>query len=327
VKNFFNHELTKLLLYIILSFTLAAIISPHLYTAGKNLAASHAPLPKDPIFLESPTIWLAEKCDSAKFTRYFKRALMASALLLLYPLILSLRKKGLKNIPSTTPGLRINPRAQGWKDIAFGITISASLLFLLATLLINLEWVKTDEPLKLAKAFRKAIFPAIFASIIEEWLFRGVLYDILNRRLSAAKTIITLSFIFAALHFLTPPDKSSVTDPSHSLAGFQMLSLIGQKFLNPTSFLGVFLTLFAVGLILAYARRRTGYLWLSIGLHTGWIFAFKAFNVLTDSTNKANPILFNQSINEGLLPLITLIITAIAVHLYLKPKNKLKISF
>ncbi|SHI76467.1 CAAX protease self-immunity [Rubritalea squalenifaciens DSM 18772] len=320
VKRLLSHELTKLILFVVLSFTAAAIIAPHLYTAGKDLAAAHAPLPKDPPFSASPTVWLAEKCDSAEFSRYFNRALMASALLLLYPLIRSLRSSGTTEVKPPLKN-RINPRAQGWKDIAVGLCLSMGFLILLGFILQNLGWVTPEEKWNLGKAIRKAIAPAIIVSILEEWLFRGVIFDILMRKLSTAKTIISLSLIFAALHFLKPPEGVDVVDPRNALAGFEMLGLIGHKFLNPASFFGVFLTLFTVGLILAYTRHKTGYLWLSIGLHAGWIFSLKTFNKLTDPTGEAPEILFNENITDGLLPLATLVLTGSAVYLYLRQKK------
>lgn len=319
MKRLLRHELSKLILFVVLSFIAAAIIAPHIYVAGKSLAAQHAPYTEEPNFWKTPIVWLAEKCDSADFSRYFNRALMACALLLLYPLIRSLRD-GTTSVKA--PFLqRINPRQQGWKDILVGLGLSMSFLILLGFVLNGLGWIVPEEKWDLGKAIKKAIAPAIIVSILEEWLFRGVLFNILMRKLTATKTIISLSLIFAALHFLTPPKGTDVSDPASAMAGFEMLGLIGLKFLNPASFFGVFLTLFAVGAILAYARHKTGSLWLAIGLHAGWVFSLKAFNKLTDSTGKAPEILFNENITDGLFPLITLLLTGVAVHFYLRQKQ------
>ncbi|MFC4991674.1 CPBP family intramembrane glutamic endopeptidase [Rubritalea tangerina] len=311
-----QHELVKLFLFILLSFLGAALLAPHLYIWGKNLAAEAAA--ND---LSAPMEWLANKCDRAQFSRYFNRALMACALLLLYPLIKSLRAKGQQQVKPPFSS-RIRPGAQGWKDLGTGILFSAGFLTLLVVLLYQLSWVQTAEDFQLAKAIQKALIPAIIVSLLEEWLFRGVLYDVLMRKLNTTQTIIGLSLFFAAVHFLSPPKGQNVADPTHALAGFEMLRLIGLKFLTPQSFFGVFLTLFTVGATLAYTRARTGKLWLAIGLHAGWIFALKFTNKLTNPSGEPPKILYNNSIMDGILPLCTLILTGLALFLYLRPRSQ-----
>lgn len=320
MNRILQHELVKLFLFVVLSFTGAAILAPHLYGWGKDLAAECAPFAKDPVFWDSPKIWLAEKCDSAEFSRYFNRSLMATALILLFPLIKSLRQKGTTEVKP--PFLqRVNPQAQGFKDLAMGLLLSIGFLTALVVLLHQLGWLTMEESPDIGKAIQKAIIPAIIVSLLEEWLFRGVLYNVLLRQLSSAKTIIGLSLFFAAVHFLKPPEGAAVADPRQALAGFEMLGLIGHKFLTASSFFGVFLTLFVVGLTLAYTRHKTGKLWMAIGLHAGWVFSLKFVNKMTDPTGDANPLFFNDNITDGLLPLITLAITGVCVAIYLKPKS------
>lgn len=317
VTNLLKHELTKLFLFILASFIGAAALSPVLFAAGKDLVAQAAS--ED---LSAPLEWLAEKCDRAEFSRYFNRALMAVALLLLYPLIRSLKQPNGK--PQSRPlRERIKPQKEGYQDLFVGLILSAGFLTLLALLLGQLGWIVLDEPLKIAKSFKKAIIPAIIVSLLEEWLFRGVLFGVLLRRLRPLQAMIGLSLFFAAVHFLKPPEGVDIENGRAATAGFEMLGLIGLKFLTPASFFGVFLTLFAVGMILVNARQRTQQLWLSIGLHAGWIFSLKLMNGLCDDTGKAPEILYNDSITDGLLPLATLLLTGFFVHLYLKKNHPL----
>jgi membrane protease YdiL (CAAX protease family) len=320
VARLFQHELFKLFLFIICSFIGAALVAPYLYGWGRDLAASQGPFVDDPVFWDSPKIWLAEKCDSAKFSRYFNRGLMACAVLFLYPLIKSLRGNGTQQVK---PPLRkrIQPGAQGWRDMAIGVLFSAGFLTLLVGLLYLLGWVKTSGDFDFTKAFQKAIIPAVIVALLEEWLFRGVLYGVLMRKLNAVQTIIGLSIIFAAVHFLSPPKGIAVADPRSMMAGFEMLGLIGQKFLAASSFFGVFLTLFVVGATLAYTRYKTGKLWLAIGLHAGWVFSLKFTNKLTDSVESSQSLLYNDSLMDGILPLITLLITWLCLSLYLRPRK------
>ncbi len=313
VARLFQHELFKLFLFILVSFLGAALVAPHLYAWGKDLAAEAAVSE-----LSAPMEWLANKCDRAKFSRYFNRGLMASALLLLYPLIRSLKKTDGSQPPAIK---RLQPASQKWRDLAVGVLFSAGFLTLLVGILYFLGWVETSDDFIFAKAFQKAIIPAIIVALLEEWLFRGVLYDVLMRKLNAVQTIIGLSLFFAAVHFLSPPKGIAVADPRDVMAGFEMLGLIGQKFLAASSFFGVFLTLFVVGATLAYTRYKTGKLWLAIGLHAGWVFSLKFTNKLTDSVGEPHPLLYNNSLMDGILPLFTLLITGLCLSFYLRSRK------
>ncbi|RYD24538.1 MAG: hypothetical protein EOP87_25920, partial [Verrucomicrobiaceae bacterium] len=60
------------------SLVLAAAIAPWIYQAGKSLAAATHAGEMNP-FLE----WLGAACQRARFSRYFSRSLVFSAILLL----------------------------------------------------------------------------------------------------------------------------------------------------------------------------------------------------------------------------------------------------
>ena len=315
MARLFQHELVKLFLFILCSFLGAALVAPHLYAWGKDLAAEAAVSE-----LSAPMEWLANKCDRAKFSRYFNRGLMGCALLFLYPLIRSLKSKDKIEIKPPLKQ-RLDPGSQGWKDLLVGILFSAGFLTFLVGLLYLLGWVKTSDNFVFAKAFQKAIIPAVIVALLEEWLFRGVLYGVLMRKLNAVQTIIGLSLFFAAVHFLSPPKGIAVADPRNVMAGFEMLGLIGQKFLAASSFFGVFLTLFVVGTTLAYTRYKTGKLWLAIGLHAGWVFSLKFTNKLTDPVGESQRLLYNDSLMDGVLPLVTLLITGLSLTFYLRSRK------
>ena len=116
-------------------------------------------------------------------------------------------------------------------------------------------------------------------------------------------------------------------------SGFQMTAAIFRKTAEPTRFTSEFLTLFAIGVILARARCATRSLWLPIGLHAGWIFA----NALCSGMTKTSSALdaggyklalgtarlpwIGPELKIGLLPLVTLIITAAALEWRLKRRT------
>ena len=169
--------------------------------------------------------------------------------------------------------------------------------------------------------------------MIEELIFRGALLGIFLRTFRPFWAVVLLSLLFAGLHFLQPADDIAVfvrptgplpaglvfIDPESASAGFELLKLIGLRFTNPLPVLYKFAALTVVGLILGYARVATSSLWLPIGLHAGWIFAFKLFNRIADrkpDLDSHYDIFIGRDLKEGLIPLATLLLTAILVHVF-----------
>ena len=86
MNKWLANDVTKIILYFIFSFILAAIITPWLYNAGQ-FAADLAKRGESNAFIE----YIGPHAERAEFSRYFKRSLVLAALLLLAPLILTLR--------------------------------------------------------------------------------------------------------------------------------------------------------------------------------------------------------------------------------------------
>jgi membrane protease YdiL (CAAX protease family) len=98
-----------------------------------------------------------------------------------------------------------------------------------------------------------------------------------------------------------------------------LLGAILLNFTDPRFFAAEFVVLFVIGLILAWSRVRTGGLWFAIGLHAGWIAAFKSFNLLhqLNPESPLHPWGVGESLRAGLLPLATLAITAVLCRCFL----------
>lgn len=316
MSAFFKNELTRLFLFIILCLLIGAVAAPHLYHWGKGWAAENANADL-PGWLES----IRGSVERADFDRFFKRCYMIAAVVLLYPFIRSLRDENAPEQIKAPLKTRLNPGPGGWKDLLVGWVYAVGYMGFLLLILLNIGWVQAKPGASFSSAFMSALTPMIMASLVEEWLFRGVLFALLLRSLSPWKVIIGLSVFFAAVHFLKP--YSEITEPIHNGSGFELLGQIGVKFLHIDQFLGVFLTLFAVGVVLAYARHKTGALWLPIGLHAGWVFTMKMYNDLTVRTEKVVDVMYGQDIREGVLPLVFVILTGFAIAFYLRPKQAL----
>lgn len=314
--RFLKSEAGAVVLWLTGTILLAAGLFPLVYKAGKNFALDAAKNDLAPI-LES----IGRSAERADADTYFSRSLYLAVLLLLPVLILRLRKIR-RSAGPLAPVAR--PATQPWKTRIFhllsAIVLAAGLLWLLGGALQAAGAFATDpEPPPLSLIIRKSLVPAIFGAVIEEWLFRGLLLGVWLRIAKPATALLSVSFIFAFVHFLQPPHGSEIADPTAPLAGFRLLGLIFGNFLNPQFIAAEFALLFTVGLILGATRLRTGSLWFPIGLHAGWIFAFKGFNMVHNNAPSAlRPLWIGESLRSGLLPLATLLLTAVICHFILK---------
>jgi membrane protease YdiL (CAAX protease family) len=294
------------------SLLLAAVISPWVYQGGKHLAA--VAVAKD---VPALWVWLGAACGRAQFSRYFDRSLLASTLVLL-PLVLH-RIKTLRIAAGTTP-TELWARVS-WKcaalQLATGCLIAGALLWGLgAALTAGGALAPCANHPATGKLLSGILIPAVAVSLLEEWLFRGLLLGLWLRFARPAAACLGTSLLFAFLHFLKLPEGTSIAEPAHALAGFQLLEKVLLHFTDPLFFVTDFAMLLVGGLILAWARVRTGALWFSIGLHAGWIMVFKGYNILYQSVpgHPLHPWGVGDNLRSGAFPLLTLGITAMICH-------------
>jgi membrane protease YdiL (CAAX protease family) len=315
MKRFLQSEIGAAVVWVLCALTMAAVISPWVYQAGKQLAAT-AEVKDLPVILE----WLGGECRRAKVDRFFDRSLWLSALVLL-PLLFR-RVRHLRADSEQEPNALVKI---SWRFMAIqiltGCAIAGGMLWALGGILevVGL-YIPKQNPSSLGKLLPQILIPAVAAPLLEEWLFRGVLLGLWLRFARPAAACIGTSLLFAFLHFLKPPDGVVIADPAHPLAGFELLGKILLHFTDPVFFVTDFATLLVVGLILAWARVRTGALWFSIGLHAGWIMAFKTFNLLYRKIpgHPLSPWGVGDSLRSGVLPLLVLGLTAVVCHFAMK---------
>jgi membrane protease YdiL (CAAX protease family) len=315
LKRFFQSEIGTAVMWVCGALLMAAVLAPWAYQGGKWLAA-HAQANELPSLIEN----LAGSCGRAEIDRFFDRCLLVSALVLLPVLLKRIRRL---RSDADTPMDRM--ARFSWPSvaaqIAIGCVIAGGILWGVGFILDAAgACVPKANPPALGKLLPKIIIPAVAAPLVEEWVFRGLLLGLWLRFARPAAACIGTSLVFAFLHFLKPPDGAVIADPAHALAGFELLGKILLHFTDPLFFVTDFATLSVVGLILAWARVRTGALWFSIGLHAGWVAAFKGFNLLYMDVDGhfLRPWGVGDSLRSGVLPLLALGVTAIVCHFALK---------
>lgn len=309
--RFLRSEAGAVLLWVAASLLLAAGMVPWLYQAGKGLAG----------WMEAQGAggvlgWLGYACRRADFGRFFNRSLLAAALALLPFLLLRLRREEVK---SPLAGV-----AESWQRglllWAMGLIAAGGVVWALGLILAQVGTFQASpvQP-TLGQLVNKVVVSAVAVSVVEEWLFRGLLLGLWLRVSRPPVAACGTALVFAFVHFLTPPPGYPIQNPASSGAGFEWLKGILLHFTDPAFMAADFLTLFGVGLVLAGARIRTGHLWLPIGLHCGWVVAFKVFNLthLKLPDGPVGDLLIGDSLRTGLLPLAALGITAGICHLLL----------
>jgi membrane protease YdiL (CAAX protease family) len=241
------------------------------------------------------------------FDTFFHRAILVAAVFLLWPLLRVSNVRGLADL-----GLAPNPH---WaRDVASGVMLSVIPLLFCGALLIALH-VYSIRHVFVWPKFGKVVLAAICVPFIEEMFFRGIVLGILLRTGRKLLSVVAVSALFAAVHFL----KGSEWEPAVVTwtSGFQSIGDAVAGFGDPMMVLAAFATLFLIGCILADARVLTRSLWLPIGLHAGWIFASGVFSWLARRQIIALPWL-GKNLLIGIIPLGLAAITWIAMRLWLK---------
>lgn len=252
--------------------------------------------------------WLLSEIERAHFTRYFNRAVLVLAIVLIWPLL-----KAIRLDRSVLPAFA--PAASGLKQGLTGFLLAAGLLFGLGLLFIQ-SGIYTLKPDAAWLKLSAHLTAAFGAGIVEELFFRGALLGILLRTMKPKTAFFWCTFIFAIVHFLRPPGDWQLADADvrwHS--GFAVLVRLFDGFGHLRIFIAEFLTLTAVGAVLAFTRLRTGRLWLPIGLHAGWVFGLKYFTALTltsEALNRGETLPWiGSNLKIGLAPFATVLFTGL----------------
>lgn len=283
-------EIGKILLYLALTVVLGALLAPPLYWAGQWVAS------------RGVMVFLAE----TEFQRFFNRAVLIAALLLLWPTVRWLKIRSLAEL-----GLKKNPQAM--RHLVAGFVISGLFLLLMSTGLLMTDAYRLKGTLPWDKLPKLAV-TAVTVALLEEALFRGAIQGLIQRSLPRYATLSFVSALFAVIHFLKPRDEH-LTKVGWS-SGFELLPDVFWQFGEPLLLAAGCFTLFVGGWILGYARLRTKSLWMPVGLHIGFIFFKMGFNKFSRRSDELLP-WFGPDLFIGLGPVLVLMATALTVWWWL----------
>jgi CAAX protease family protein len=238
----------KLLLYVLIGLAAAAVLSPWVFAAWNSFAASRR--------------------QQAAFEQIFGGVFIAATVLLLLATPSLLRPRILRDA-----GIGFTGR----QNVLYGFFLAVASMALLGFVMFfasALDPGVSDSLFSIVRSSGKALVTALIVGFLEELFFRGILFRGLLADSRPAIAFAGANLLYAASHFFKPPEAFLATgiDP---LAGLRFLALCLAPFLGPASILPGIVGLFIIGVVLSYALVRSGSLYLSIGLHAGWVFGIK----------------------------------------------------
>lgn len=284
----------KFIVYLLAVLVLGCLIAPPLWWVGQGLGS----------------VFGLEILTEQTFQRYFNRAVLIAAVVLLWPLIRWLDIRSWSDF-----GLRSNP--QSLHHVATGFVLAFGLLLVMGLASVTLGIYDFQSTIRWSK-FWKIPGTMLAVSLLEEVLFRGAILGLVMRTARPMTAAFFTSALYSIVHFLKPLEIE--LDAIIWTSGFALLPFSFHQFADPLLVLGGFSTLFAIGIVLALTRLSTRSLWLPIGLHAGWIAGNRVFNITFKQQDTLWP-WFGPRIEIGLAPLLTVLITGLTLAWLLHRKD------
>ncbi len=316
-SSFFHSNAFKLLVFVVGAIVLGAILSPLLYWGGKHVVAEG--------WLKDG--WLHsihESMERAKFSRYFNRAQLAGALIMLWPTLRWMSRGKKEKTDGNRFGLEKNPR---WPaHLTIGFFLAGIPLLLLGYAYVSQGWYVTkDKTDPLFSILISSLITGMAVGFLEEFVFRGALHAVMAKVLKPWPLLISIAVFFAIVHFLQPPHNLQMPEVTMG-TGFWILGKIFGQFGNPYFLAAEFAVLFAIGWVLGWVRMKTASLWLGIGLHAGWVFGVKVLSSLTSRNFEPAEMMpwLGGSLRVGAVSCFIVCLTGLVLWLWLRktePRN------
>ncbi|HEY5811308.1 MAG TPA: CPBP family intramembrane glutamic endopeptidase [Terrimicrobiaceae bacterium] len=266
--------------------------------------------------LAPPIYWMLHQTVDFPFYRYFSRVIQVVAFVLLVPLLLWLGIRSAQEF-----GLERNPFAARDALAGFLFAFIPGAVFAGGYMIFDVYRIKQEVmPLLILRI----AMTAGFVAVVEEFLFRGVLLGLAVKAFGRWPASLGISLVFAGIHFLRP-GAEPISDVQWWSGFAQIFRILDSAPSLPFLVFG-FISLVAAGLLLAWATLATRSLWVPIGLHAGWIFCQQGLQWLARYRIKppdalmpwVGPNVVSGAVPTGLLPLGALLLTGMALWIYLR---------
>jgi len=314
-QSILRSEVLKVTVYLMATALLGALLAPPLFLSCKWVVSQG--------WLEGgPLNALNDALERSKFSRYFNRAILLGAVVMIYPTMRWIRA-GLNDVDRPTGNFALKTNPDRWKQLALGFGLAAVPLLLMGWMYVQVGYYRprSADDFEWSRVIIKALTAAAGAALVEELFFRWGLMGLILRAARPFRALLFVTFVYTLVHFLKPPAGLQMPDVIWS-SGFWMMGQIFAQFGNPIFVIAEFATLFTVGWILGYVRLKTSSLWMGIGLHAGWIFGIKLFSPITRKNMALADMLpwAGQDLKIGIIPMAVVLLTGIVVWFLLRRK-------
>lgn len=243
------------------------------------------------------------------FDKYFNRAALVLALVMLPWLVRSLRL-------GSWQALGIDPNMRRWSDFTLGLGVALA-GFALTIWALTAADLLALRPHVNVKAWLSALLAAGVVGCLEELLFRGIFFGVLRRNLPTNFALAAMSMLFASLHFLRPNPALPKTVVVTYLSGLQLLPHLLWEYAQPGRLWASWATLSIMAWILGDTVLKTRSLYAAIGLHAGWVFAVKALSLSAQPQSRQD-FWLGSDWRSGAAPLLLMLTSAIVMRLALR---------
>jgi membrane protease YdiL (CAAX protease family) len=181
--------------------------------------------------------------------------------------------------------------------LALGVVTMAAVVAFM-TVLGLLDWTEatTVTAGKLTQVVFARLLSGLAVGLIEETFIRGAMFTAIDRESGPRVAILLTSILYAASHFFA---KYRIpADQVNSSSGITLLAGSLHAFATPLAIADAFLSLFAVGVVLAIIRARTGNVAACLGLHAGWVWVMLVVHEFTQPV-RGQPLSFLLSQFDG----------------------------
>ena len=211
------------------------------------------------------------------FHRYVNRCLLALALIGLWPLFRELRVSSARDV-----GL-VKPAGQG-RNLICGFALGFASMAGIAMVVLAAGARELNPGVSAGRLVERVLGGALTAAVVavlEEVLFRGAIFGALRKTFRWPSAMLISSVVYGLVHFFRQPPSPAEIDWTSGLA---LLPSMLSGFIEVERLVPGLFNLTLAGALLALAYQYTGTLYLSIGLHAGWIFWLKSYGFLTQET-------------------------------------------
>lgn len=220
-----------------------------------------------------------------------------------------------------TLGLKTQP-GKPLTDFGYGLLSGLLILAVLAIALYGLGIYGTNQFHEfttgpVVTALLTGLLSGIAVGLFEETLFRGALLQGLGKQAGMNNAVLIISLLYAAVHFIDYPKTDTAMSINWLTAPGQFLPAYANVFSTTT--LDAFLSLFMLGLLLAFVRIHKGNIIQCIGLHAGLVTGIKLFRFFAEykPDNSWAFLVSRYDFRLGWLALLWLTLVTAAYFIYL----------